>query len=153
MYAALSVVDGSAFVDTNGDGDTDAGEVVVYRLGVQNVGTVTIGSIALTVDPSNGVVCAPDLPHTLAPGLSFQCEANYTVSRRSCSTPCGARVQMQSGEVFFSLHGSQRICGTVICLAIGSRIVLLFCNYKHYRRFIIPSDLCSPRSLHLSTTR
>lgn len=79
-----------AWVDTNGDNDTDAGEFVEYLLHVVNMGTVTLDSILLTdgsVD-ENDVTCLPSVPDSLVPGEGFECRASYTVS---ASTPGIAR--------------------------------------------------------------
>jgi len=75
-------VNGGQWVDNNGDGDSDAGEHVVYQLLVENVGTVTLDSINLTDEAvtSEGVTCDPSIPDYLSPGQAFDCRATYTVS-------------------------------------------------------------------------
>lgn len=76
-----SVVDGERWVDTNGDGDADADEVIVFRLLVNNIGTVTLRSIVLSdgaVDRDR-ISCDPSLPDSLAPEEGFKCHATYTV--------------------------------------------------------------------------
>lgn len=76
-----SVVDGERWVDTNGDGDADADEVVVYQLLVKNIGTVTLNSIVLSDGAVNKdrISCDPSLSDSLAPGEGFKCHATYTV--------------------------------------------------------------------------
>ncbi len=77
-----TVVNGGQWVDNNGDGDSDAGEHVVYQLLIVNVGTVTLDSINL-VDgavTSEGVTCDPSIPDSLLPREAFDCRATYTVS-------------------------------------------------------------------------
>lgn len=71
-----------AWIDTNSDNDTDAGELVDYKLLVINVGTVTLDSIALTDGSvsSDDISCVPSMPDSLIPGEGFECEATYTVS-------------------------------------------------------------------------
>lgn len=75
-------MNGGNWVDTNGDGDADAGEHVVYQLLVVNVGTVTLDSIVLTDGSvtSEGVSCEPAIPDSLMPWESFTCHSTYTVS-------------------------------------------------------------------------
>lgn len=80
VVAAKSVAQGNISIDTNGDGDTDAGEIVTYKLVVLNVGTVTLNSIELDDVASDGVMCDPAVPVTLAPSEGFSCATNYTVS-------------------------------------------------------------------------
>lgn len=77
------MVGGGSWVDSNGDEDTDAGELIVYQLLVVNVGTVTLNSIVLTDGSvtSEGVSCESGIPDSLLPGEGFECEATYTVSR------------------------------------------------------------------------
>lgn len=80
--AAAKTVMNGAWIDTNGDKDTDAGEFVEYQLLVVNVGTVTLNSIAL-IDGSvysEDISCVPSLPNSLIPGEDFKCEATYMVS-------------------------------------------------------------------------
>lgn len=66
-------------IDTNGDGDTDAGEIVEYKLVIRNVGTVTLNSIELDDVASDELLCDPAVPVILPPGQGFSCAANYTV--------------------------------------------------------------------------
>lgn len=78
-------MNGGTWVDTNGDGDTDVGEHVVYQLLVVNVGTVTLDSIVLTDESvtSEGISCEPSIPASLMPGESFMCHSTYMVSKSS----------------------------------------------------------------------
>lgn len=68
----------SAIADNNGNGQTDAGDVIGYSFTVTNSGTVSISGVQV-VDPMLSDVVCQDT--TLEPGESTTCAGSYTISQ------------------------------------------------------------------------
>lgn len=78
VVAALTATNRvESIVDTNGNGLTDAGDVLTYAVAVTNDGTVTTSAVLATVD---GVPldCGQQ---QLAPGAGFTCRGTYVVTQ------------------------------------------------------------------------
>lgn len=75
--SALAVNTSTAPVDTNGNGLTDAGDVLGYTVTATNLGTVTLSE----VDTALSDVALDCAPGTVAPGQSVTCHGRHQVSQ------------------------------------------------------------------------
>jgi uncharacterized repeat protein (TIGR01451 family) len=68
-------------VDNTGSYDA-VGDVISYSITVTNTGNVTLHNVVVTDPNAANLVCTPALPvASLAPGASFPCTANHTVTQ------------------------------------------------------------------------
>ncbi len=126
---AVSVVKSAgAIVDGDGNG-TDAGDTIAYTFVVKNEGNVSLTSVGVS-DPKVGTVSCPVT--SLAPGISTNCTATYTLTQvdvnsgqvtnsavASGTPPTGPAVTDQSGS---SAAGDQP---TVTAIPSNSRIAVV----------------------------
>jgi uncharacterized repeat protein (TIGR01451 family) len=73
--------------DRNGNGRTDAGDVVTYQFVATNTGNLTVDGVGIREiafsgsGPISAITCDPASPASLAPGASMTCAATYTLSQ------------------------------------------------------------------------
>jgi uncharacterized repeat protein (TIGR01451 family) len=81
---ALTLVKKSSVADTNGDGRTDAGDVITWTIVVGNGGTTTIEGLKVS-DPTAGTVTCPAA--TIVPGTELTCTVpRHTITEAEAAT-------------------------------------------------------------------
>ena len=78
--AEISVPSGT-WTDSNGDGDADPGETIVYSLEITNTGTVSMNNMTMASDTVGveNIECPPLPEGGLAPGSKVSCAATHEV--------------------------------------------------------------------------
>ena len=98
--AMMEVTKTSSVVDTNGNGNNDQGDVIVYTIAVANTGSVTLsgltltdtltdasgGSLSLSSGPTFNSNSASSLEGSLAVGEVSTYTATYTISQNAANT-------------------------------------------------------------------
>ncbi len=83
LYASVNIVKSlDSIADTNGNGNTDAGDTITYRFDVSNTGDLVLNPVAVVDTKIASVTCAAT---SLAVGASTTCSGDYVITSADVS--------------------------------------------------------------------